>query len=553
MSTSTKTRGPRRKRALVATTAVLALVATAGVVGATSASAADVDSGTVNWGFRAAFRTYVGNQTAALPPIGALPAGQRITVTAPATFDSAGTPSVAGNNETLPYVFAANSGSVGSATAATINGSGAVAYHFPSHAFDITIANPTVVVNGTTGQVLADVTVVIPENNVGQPPGTTSLSQVALGSIATASVSLGTNSATVSGTGVTLTAAGASALQNFLAEGAALDDISASVALEPVVVPPATPNGSVTLSKNTFDPAGDTVTVTGTGFFPTVNGTRPPLNGVPGGVYVVFGKFADVWQPTAGAPGSARSASPASAGGTKWAVPAASMATIGGAAAGAIELNPDGSFTATLNVKEAYTASVPATGNYGIYTYGGSGANSTGYETFTPITFATTPPPGPGEHEQTITATVPVQEPAGEFVWTIDATDHAVTLSEASNQGAYLQSTGDLKPVKVTDTRAGSPAWSVSGQVGDFTGGLSGKYLGWTPSVTAPGAGATAGAAVTPGIDSGNGLKDSSVLGSAVVGHEKGTGTLGAALDLRVPVTTAAGTYTATLTLTALS
>ncbi|MEU4096895.1 hypothetical protein [Streptomyces sp. NPDC026673] len=170
-------------------------------------------------------------------------------------------------------------------------------------------------------------------------------------------------------------------------------------------------------------------------------------------------------------------------------------------------------------------------------------------DAWTPLSLTTDPPVS--EDEQTITATVPEQ--AGEFTWTIDAGDRAVTLTEAVNKGAYLQSTGDLKPVKVTDTRAGAPAWSVSGQVGDFTGGLPGKYLGWTPSVLTDGAGAQAGTTVTPGIDGGDGLTTSATLGSATTGHTKGTGTLGAALDLRLPTTTDPGTYTTTLTLTALS
>ncbi|GAA2367471.1 family 16 glycosylhydrolase [Dactylosporangium salmoneum] len=159
-----------------------------------------------------------------------------------------------------------------------------------------------------------------------------------------------------------------------------------------------------------------------------------------------------------------------------------------------------------------------------------------------------TPPGGDGP-AQTVTATVPA--PPGEFSWTIDAGDHAVVLSDAVNKGSYLQSTGALKPVKVSDTRAGGPAWSVSGQVGDFTGGLSGKYLGWTPAVLS--GAATAGDAVPAGIDVGNGLAEPSVLGSAPTGHAAGTATLGAGLDLRVPVDTVPGTYTTTLTLTALS
>lgn len=51
---------------------------------------------------------------------------------------------------------------------------------------------------------------------------------------------------------------------------------------------------------------------------------------------------------------------------------------------------------------------------------------------------------------------------------------------------------------------------------------------------------------------SGNGLADSALLGSAAAGHEPGSAVLGADLDLRLPVDAAAGTYTATLTLTAI-
>ena len=98
-------------------------------------------------------------------------------------------------------------------------------------------------------------------------------------------------------------------------------------------------------------------------------------------------------------------------------------------------------------------------------------------------------PPAAADNAEVITATIP--EAPGEFSWTI--TDHAVDLGTATNQGSYWESTGDLNPVTVTDTRAGAPAWSVSGQVGDFTGGLDGKYLGWSPKVVTAGAGAVAG------------------------------------------------------------
>jgi putative cell wall-binding protein len=148
----------------------------------------------------------------------------------------------------------------------------------------------------------------------------------------------------------------------------------------------AIPVPKVVVSKTSnIDPLGEVVTVTGTGFLPNgaaTTGTRPPLSGKFTGVYVGFGKYAEVWQPTAGAASSARSNSD-----VKWAVSKEDMATIGGPGAGAVEVRPDGSFEATLLVKNNY-AGAPATGNYGVYTYPGGGAKYAPFETYTPIEFA---------------------------------------------------------------------------------------------------------------------------------------------------------------------
>jgi hypothetical protein len=164
-----------------------------------------------------------------------------------------------------------------------------------------------------------------------------------------------------------------------------------------------------------------------------------------------------------------------------------------------------------------------------------------------------TPPPA-GTGQQVITAQVPEEVDPGEFVWTIDAEDRTVTLTEAQDKGTYLHSTGAIKPIKVTDGRLGGPTWSISGQVGDFTGGIDGKHLGWKPFVSVAGSGAVPGGEVLSGFVSGNGLKSASLLASAPSGHAVGgTATLGADLDLRIPQDTAPGTYSATLTITALS
>lgn len=160
--------------------------------------------------------------------------------------------------------------------------------------------------------------------------------------------------------------------------------------------------------------------------------------------------------------------------------------------------------------------------------------------------------PEPGDGEQAISVTVPEMTEPGEFLWSIDG-DRAVDLGEVTDEGAFLQATGAIDPISVTDARTGGPEWSISGQVSDFTGGLSGGYLGWTPQVLTAGAGATAGEVVPSGIDGGDGLSQPSVLAAAPAGHDGGTAALGADLDLRLPAGTEEGSYTATLTITALS
>lgn len=162
------------------------------------------------------------------------------------------------------------------------------------------------------------------------------------------------------------------------------------------------------------------------------------------------------------------------------------------------------------------------------------------------------PQPEPGDGEQVITAVVPERTEPGEFVWTVEG-DSAVTLGETTDQGSYLQATGSIDPITVTDTRGDGAGWSLSGQVSDFSGGLSGSYLGWSPKVVTAGAGAVAGNVVASGIAGGNGLKDASTLAAAPAGHVAGTAIVGADLDLRLPADTPAGTYAATLTITALS
>ncbi|MFG6476297.1 glycoside hydrolase family 97 N-terminal domain-containing protein [Microbacterium sp. P06] len=143
----------------------------------------------------------------------------------------------------------------------------------------------------------------------------------------------------------------------------------------------------------------------------------------------------------------------------------------------------------------------------------------------------------------------------GEFVWSVDGSNAPVDMGEAVQGPGYYEATGEIHPIRVTDTRRAAGAWSISAQVSDFTGtaGTFGaEHLGWTPKVIDAGAGARAGVAIAPAFDGGAGLAVSATLGSADAGHELGSARLGADLLLKLPVEVANGTYRATMTLTAL-
>jgi hypothetical protein len=124
---------------------------------------------------------------------------------------------------------------------------------------------------------------------------------------------------------------------------------------------------------------GDTITVWGTGFDPTANpGTRPPLAGQPAGSYVIFGKFASTWQPSTGATSASRTVIA-----QKWALSQASLAIADptGTNPAFAKIDAYGRFEATLVIGESAVA-----GNYGVYSYPGSGAVNAAYELAVPVT-----------------------------------------------------------------------------------------------------------------------------------------------------------------------
>ncbi|MDX6211650.1 MAG: hypothetical protein QOF82_737 [Frankiales bacterium] len=168
---------------------------------------------------------------------------------------------------------------------------------------------------------------------------------------------------------------------------------------------------------------------------------------------------------------------------------------------------------------------------------------------------------------QTIETTV---DPGALTISVADTTPVVLSSPVLNAAATFLTTTGVLHPVTVTDTRAGSPGWAVSAQVSDFRNvaapaatPINGFDLGWTPEVVDRSLGQTivagdhvdpADPPVTSDLPAGDprGLKLSRLLASAAPGDGTGTAHLGAQLTLNVPTTVAAGTYEATLTLTAI-
>lgn len=166
----------------------------------------------------------------------------------------------------------------------------------------------------------------------------------------------------------------------------------------------------------------------------------------------------------------------------------------------------------------------------------------------------------PGEPvgtSQDIVATVPEGVGDGSLVISVDPADRTVVLPELALAGDRLSTSGELRPVTVTDTRVSDPGWSVSAQVSEFSSGeatFGGGFLGWSPTVgaTSEEQVVTAGEVVAPGFPTGDGLSLPQQLASSAPGEGLGTAELGAGLDLQVPVGTPAGAYTAVLTITAI-
>ncbi|WP_051813863.1 Ig-like domain-containing protein [Kitasatospora sp. MBT63] len=181
------------------------------------------------------------------------------------------------------------------------------------------------------------------------------------------------------------------------------------------------------------------------------------------------------------------------------------------------------------------------------------------------VPFTVTPqvtPPNPGGPtppapvSETITTTVA----PGALVISVAGANVTLPPLTLNNDSTRFATAGPIQTVTVTDTRAGAPGWSVSGQVAQFssgTGSINAQNLGWAPNLVSKGDGlkVTLGGQVAPAnaveVNDGGalGLKSSRTLATAT---GLGTAKVGADLTLLAPTSTVAGTYQGVLTLTAI-
>ena len=158
---------------------------------------------------------------------------------------------------------------------------------------------------------------------------------------------------------------------------------SATSGAATLTVTKVTAEPAVEVSVTEADEQGEhTITVTGTGFDPSLAIGSHPRAGEPSGVYVAFGRFAESWEPSKGRSGEWRPHSSRAR-----AVLAEDLAAVGGSA---VELSADGEFTVELTVSKERADELSesiADGRYGFYTYPAGDAWQPAYETYTPFSF----------------------------------------------------------------------------------------------------------------------------------------------------------------------
>lgn len=214
------------------------------------------------------------------------------------------------------------------------------------------------------------------------------------------------------------------------------------------------------VSKTTdVNPVGETITVKGFNYTPNppaTSATRPPLTGKFAGVYVVVNKFPDVWQPSLGGSRPSQTTNLE----TRWGVLAEDLATIGGESRGGIVVSPEGTFETTVTVRAEWD-SMPTTGTFGIYTFGGGGAIIPDFERSVALTFT------PSKAPRIALASNPAQpEPDQPFSLEVlvnpDEAEGELTLSGSGVTAQTSRIEDGIATFSVPSTPGGLYTWQIA-------------------------------------------------------------------------------------------
>jgi hypothetical protein len=203
---------------------------------------------------------------------------------------------------------------------------------------------------------------------------------------------------------------------------------------------------------------GDTLIVRGTGFDPQANvgGRGAPIpNTLPQGTYVVFGHFAEQWQPSAGAASSLRKI-----GSQKWALAESVLNQVPSdyqnlVRSQWVDLADDGSFTAELSVTEP--SALVNDGHYGVFTYAAGGVTNSAQELEVPITIAA---PEPVPTIETSVVSVDAEDGAtvsiigsgfGDVTGAYAAIIEKGTESQVTGEGGYVEFGFWMTPGAIVD------------------------------------------------------------------------------------------------------
>lgn len=565
----------------------LALAATAITVAApASAAPADVTAGHVEWGVRTTFRNYI------VSPI----AHGTITTNAPAT-------QAEGNGAfTFPIADGSYDDDTGATSVAT---DGSV--HFFGHGgiLDVLVSDVRVVIDGTDAHVVADVTSKEFIDTTTEGPVTVydDVALVALDLTGVTPTATG-NTVTYANVPSTLTEEGAPAFGGFYPAGDAFDPVTFTLELDEATDPGDPDPGDSTLTWRVSQQAwtannlsqshdaGDGAIKGDDGFvFPAASIAFDPETGATSAAfdgYLQLGntsqggyriRFADPVF-TIGEDGTGSLVADVEYCTGDCDDPPANWTSVSGVTLGELDVDPaspvDGvvSITVTPDFPLQGDPANPARAQFhpsligsitddppwssgalapslaGHFRQTGAGSDALKAPAPITVTFPFELDEEPGETSGTIDIITTVD--GGGL--TLSVLDDQVVLPTPvlNTDGTWLETSGQLPEVTVTDLRSTDPGWSVNAQLTDFVGdagGFDGSSLGWAPRVVSSTAsGAAPGNAVSPntsGIDGGS-------LGSAGSGDGRGTTIFGADLDLQIPTETDPGTYTAVLTLTAI-